>query len=275
MVEFVTHAEFELFRNLIYEKAGIRLKDSKKILMANRLRKRLDAHGMNCYTQYYHLLNGAPQSREEMQKFINALTTNETYFFRHPEQFEFLTGTLIPEILKRRKTGSQSPVRIWSAACASGEEPYSIAIQIRESMTLHDLPPCEILGSDINCSMIQKAEAAVYGAYATGKMNSVLRDRYFIREQGASVTRLAQSIRNMVRFQHGNLLDPFPHGQFDVIFCRNVLIYFDQDAKDRVLSNLHRSLNSGGYLITGYAESLMNTRHPFQYQKPALYRKID
>jgi chemotaxis protein methyltransferase CheR len=273
MVGLVTHGEFELFRDLIYKKAGIHLKDSKKILVANRLRKRMDAHGLNCYTQYYKILIKAPDGQNEIQEFINALTTNETYFFRHPEQFEYLTDILMPKLLESRKPGPKAPVRIWSAACASGEEPYSIAIQIHESKPNSDLIPFEIIGSDINCDMIQKAKAAVYSAYATGKMKPVLRDRYFIKEPNAECYHLAQGIRKNVRFFQGNLLDSFPQGQFDVIFCRNVMIYFDQGTKDRVLSNLHRSLNPGGYLITGYAESLMNTEHPFQYLKPTIYQK--
>ncbi len=271
MNSIVTHDEFELFRDLIYRKAGIRLKDSRKFLVANRLRKRMDAYGLSCYYQYYKLLTKAPDGRNEMQKFINALTTNETYFFRHPEQFNCLTDVLIPEILARKPAGSA--VRIWSAACASGEEAYSIAIQVREHR--HSSAPgvCEILGSDINLEMIEKAGAASYNAYATSRMQSDLLDRYFIRELDHEVYHLGQNIRKMVRFYQANLLDPFPFGPFDVIFCRNVLIYFDQETRDRVISNLHRSLKPGGYLFTGYAESLVNSGHPFRYLKPTLYQK--
>jgi chemotaxis protein methyltransferase CheR len=269
----VTYDEFELFRDLIYQKAGIRLKDSRKFLVATRLRKRMDAHGLNCYYQYYKLLTKAPDGRNEMQKFINALTTNETYFFRHPEQFNCLTGVLIPEILGRKPAASA--VRIWSAACASGEEAYSIAIQMRENRTTPASSAFEIIGSDINLDMIERANAATYNAYATSKMNPVLLERYFIRELDHEVYHLCQGVRKMVRFVQANLLDPFPFGQFDVIFCRNVLIYFDQETRERVLSNLHGSLKPGGYLITGYAESIMNSGHPFKYLKPTLYQKSE
>jgi chemotaxis protein methyltransferase CheR len=272
---FVTHGEFELFRDLIYEKAGIRLRESRRTLVAQRLQKRLATYGMSCYSQYYKLLTNAPDGRNEMQEFINALTTNETYFYRHPEQFIHLTDTLIPELLAKKPASSVPALRIWSAGCASGEEPYSIAIQIRESRIPADPCNIEIIGSDINHVMIQKTQAAVYNNYATGRMNPALRDRYFIKEPDAAAYHLSQVIRKMVRYYRANLLDPFPHGSFDVIFCRNVLIYFDQRTRDRALFNLHRSLKPGGFLITGYAESLMNSGHPFQYLKPTLYRKLE
>ena len=267
----VSKDEFKLFRDLIYRKAGIRLKDSREFLVANRLRKRMDAHGLSCYYQYYNLLTRAPDGRNEMQKFIDALTTNETYFFRHPEHFNRLTDVLIPDILKGKPAGSA--VRIWSAACASGEEAYSIAIQVRERRPATAPGDFEILGSDINLDMIGKANIAAYSAYATDKMSPVLRERYFIREMDREVYHLGQNIRKMVRFHQANLLDPFPYGQFDAIFCRNVLFYFDGGTRDRVISLLHRSLAPGGYLITGYAESLMNCGHPFRYLRPTLYQK--
>jgi chemotaxis protein methyltransferase CheR len=269
----VTYGEFELFRDLIYEKAGIRLRESRKTLVGQRLQKRLAAYGLSCYSQYYKILTNAPDGRDEMQEFINALTTNETYFYRHPEQFIYLSDVIIPELLMRKPAGSKPGLRIWSAGCASGEEPYSIAIQIRESGIPPDSFSVEILGSDINQLMIQRTHAAVYNAYATGRMNPALRDRYFIKEPDTDAYHLSQGIRKMVRFYQGNLLDPFLHGTFDVIFCRNVLIYFDQKTRDRVLYNLHRCLKPGGFLITGYAESLMNGNHPFKYLKPTLYQR--
>jgi len=271
----VTHGEFELFRDLIYEKAGIRLRESRKILVEQRLQKRLATYGLSCYSQYYKLLINAPDGRDEMQEFINALTTNETYFYRHPEQFNYLTDSLIPELLGRKPAVSRPFLRMWSAGCASGEEPYSIAIQLLESRILPDPSSVEIIGSDINHAMIRKTQAAVYNNYSTGRMNQDLRDRYFIKEPDSDSYHLAQGIRKMAHFYQGNLLDPFPHGTFDVIFCRNVLIYFDRRTRDRVLFNLHRSLKPGGFLITGYAESLMNSGHPFQYLKPTIYRRLE
>jgi chemotaxis methyl-accepting protein methylase len=166
----VTHGEFELFRDLIYEKAGIRLRESRRTLVAQRLEKRLATYGMSCYSQYYKLLTNAPDGRDEMQEFINALTTNETYFYRHPEQFNHLTDALIPELLAKKPAGSRPALRIWSAGCASGEEPYSIAIQIRESRIPADSCSLEIIGSDINHVMIQKTRTRLL-IHATGRDN--------------------------------------------------------------------------------------------------------
>jgi chemotaxis protein methyltransferase CheR len=270
----VNDAEFQLIRGLIYDKAGIHLRDCKKTLVSNRLRKRLETLGLDSYKRYCDLLTKKPDGRQEIAQFINALTTNETYFFRHPEHLEYLENTILPQLMSEKHKRFGMKIRIWCAACSSGEEPYSIAMLIQERPERYKGWSVEIAGSDINRNMLLKAEAGLYSEYAVSKMPKAYRQKYLNFDPTEKAFRLRDDVKSRVRFVHGNLLNPFGQGKFDVIFCRNVMIYFDAASKNKVIANLFEELAEGGYFIVGYAESMLNHPSRFKYVMPAVYRRI-
>jgi chemotaxis protein methyltransferase CheR len=265
--------EFHLIQRLIYKHSGIYIKDHKKAMVMNRLRKRLEFFGFSSYFGYYHFITRDPEGGRELAEFINCLTTNETFFFRHAEQFAFLADILLPELTQRDDPG-RGAVRIWCAACSSGEEPYSIAMLLDQNRWNLGNRAFEIVGTDINQSMIDLAEAGVYGARSVARMPEAYRRKYFEEEPETNTFRLSGSVKRMVKFHRHNLIEPFRHRRFDVIFCRNVLIYFNQESKTKVLGNLNRSLREGGHLIIDYALSLFNNQPYFRYRVPTVYQKV-
>jgi chemotaxis protein methyltransferase CheR len=265
--------EFHLIQRLIYKHSGIYIKDHKKTMVMNRLRKRLEFFGFSSYFGYYHFITRDPAGGGELAEFINCLTTNETFFFRHAEQFAFLADILLPELL-RRKDPAGDTIRIWCAACSSGEEPYSIAMLLNQNRRESGKRAIEIVGTDINQGMINLAEEGVYGIRSVDRMPEAYRRKYFDADAAGRTFRLSDSIKRMVKFHRHNLVEPFRHRPFDVIFCRNVLIYFDQESKIKVLGNLYRSLRGEGHLIIDYALSLLNNQPYFRYRMPTVYRKV-
>ncbi|MDM7925742.1 MAG: protein-glutamate O-methyltransferase CheR, partial [bacterium] len=251
-------------------------KESKKALVHNRLQKRLAACGLTSLRAYLDLLNRDPEGRSELAGFVDALTTNETFFFRHPEHFELLVDDLIPRIIERKTaSGSGRRIRIWSAACSSGEEPYTAAMVLHQNAERFRGWAFEIIGTDINRSVLEKARSGLYTSYAVSKMPDAYRRRYFTADPAAGTFRLKDEIRQLVRFHAANLLQPFSFGKFDVIFCRNVMIYFDAASKETALHHLHGSLFPGGTLIVGYAESMLNHHDRFRYIMPTVYQRED
>jgi chemotaxis protein methyltransferase CheR len=266
----VSDAEFRLIQQLIYKMAGVHIKEHKKTMVANRLRKRLDNYGFNSYKKYYDFITRSPEGHNELIEFVNCLTTNETFFFRHGEQLELLADKLIPRRLDLIDPSDKC--RIWSSACSSGEEPYSMAILLDYKLKPETLNRVEILASDINIQVIEKAREGLYKPYALQKIENYFKKRYFRQLSNDQFT-LSESIKDRVRFFKHNLLDHNPYGKFDIILCRNVMIYFDLESKNRVLRQLNKSLKSQGYLITGYAESLFRTETNLKYIQPTLYMK--
>jgi len=266
--------EFRMIQRLLYDRSGIHLKESKKTLVSNRLRKRLSACGLGSYKKYVDMLTKDPKGSAELTHFVDALTTNETFFFRHPEHFEYLIRTAIPQAIQRRRAGTADRrIRIWSAACSSGEEPYTIAMCLHCHADRYREWTFEILASDISSNVLEKAQNGLYSSYAVSKMPDAYRRRYLTWDPRTERFLLHDEIRRMVRFHSANLLHPFPHGRFDLVFCRNAMIYFDAESKERVLANLYASLVPGGTLIVGYAESMLNRSGRFRYCMPTVFRK--
>lgn len=266
----VSDAEFRLIQQLIYKMAGVHIKEHKKTMVANRLRRRLDNFGFSSYKKYYDFITQSPEGHNELIEFVNCLTTNETFFFRHGEQLDTLADKLIPRCLERISPSEKC--RIWSSACSSGEEPYSVAMLLDYKLKPEVLNRIEILASDINMQVIERARQGLYKPYALQKIQPYFKTRYF-KQLSIDQFALSESIRDRVQFFRHNLLDHNPYGRFDIILCRNVMIYFDLESKNRVLHQLNRSLKSHGYLITGYAESLFRTETNLKYIQPTLYNK--
>jgi chemotaxis protein methyltransferase CheR len=260
----ITEREFATLRDLVYRLAGISMGPSKKALVESRLRKRLNALGLDSYRDYVQLI-GRPDRHGELQTAIDLLTTNETYFFREPRHFDHLRD----EVVKRRAPGTK--IRVWSAACSSGEEPYSIA------MLLADLcSEWEVMASDLSTQVLAKARSGHFPmSRAQGVPPKYLRD-YCLRgtgpQQGTML--IEPTLRKRVQFMHLNLLEtPPPLGVFDVIFLRNVMIYFDLDTKRKVVTNLLPLLAPGGYLYIGHSETLNGIIDNLEQASVAVYRK--
>lgn len=263
----ISEKEFAAFRDLLHRVTGISLGAGKRQLLSSRLQARLRQLGLRRFGEYLdHVRKGPP---EEMQRLVDLLTTNETYFFREPAHLKFLVEQILPTAAQGR------PFRVWSAASSSGEEAYSIAMLLAEHLGGR---PWEILGSDISTRVLERAREGRYPIEAVDKIPKNLLRKYCLRGVRSQEGQLLISpeLRQRVEFRQINLNEPLPTvGEFDVIFLRNVMIYFEADMKRRVVSSLSRQLRPGGYLIIGLAETLKDIcedlclKGPTAYQKPA------
>ncbi len=253
----ITQAEFDTIRQILYESAGVWLGDTKQTMVCSRLAKRFRQLRISRFTDYIQRLE--KNDGRELQEFINSLTTNKTDFFRESTHFKFLQG-LIADIEKKSVRGVTPRLRIWSSACSSGEEPYTIAITLCESIgNLQRWDFC-IDASDINTEVLAKARSGVYPLLNIATLEESLKKKYFLRGRGKFEGHCAiqDHLKSMVRFYQRNLLIPPPQSRnkYDVIFCRNVLIYFDQETQQKVVRNLIQSLQPKGYLILGHSENM-------------------
>ena len=260
--------EFSQFSALIYRIAGISMSPAKKPLITSRLAKRLKHHQLTSYGDYFRFITSA-QGKEELRQAIDALTTNETHFFREPKHFDFLRQQVIPA----RQAGKG--MRVWSAACSSGEEPYSIAMMLDE---LLGSEPWEVVASDISTNILDKARGGLFPIVRLPEIPKPYLNRYCLKGVGEhdGTLLIEKSLRARVRFISHNLMEPAPRLEpFDVIFLRNVMIYFDQDTKRQVISRLLPLLRPGGYFLIGHSESLSGLTNNLQPVCPATYRKLD
>lgn len=258
--------EFQLFQQLIHERLGIFLPLQKKALLSNRLWKRLQACGVKGFGEYYHFIKG-PQGRGELSKALELITTNETYFFREQKHFDYLQDDILPNYRPNQN------FRVWSAASSSGEEPYSIA------MVLKDRCNCdwELLCSDVNRTVVEQAKLGVYPEMRTRNIPPQYLRRFCrkgIGPQSGNV-RVTAELRQAVQFFTLNLHEDFPDiGKFDLVFLRNVLIYFENDNKAKILDRIAEKLVPGGILFVGHSESLHGISTRFVPVRPAIYRLV-
>ncbi len=260
---------FNSFRELIYDVSGITLNESKHALVCARVGKRMRRLGITRHEDYLKMVIG-DKSGNELVHLLNAISTNVTSFFREGEHFEKLRS-----LLREWIDAGQRRFRFWSAACSTGAEPYTMAMSILEE-TGGDCD-CKILATDINTKVLQTAKAAIYPKAKIQGIPPILRDKYFISRRGAgSLEYEAKAmLKKMVVFGHLNLATPpFPmKGPMDAIFCRNVMIYFDNAVRKRLLQELYALLKPGGYLFVGHAESLTGMVSNFRVVRPAVYVK--
>ncbi len=262
----LTEGEFSRFRQFIFDAAGITLSPSKKALVCGRLARRLAARGLDSYGRYLDLLeSGEPAS--EVQIAVDLLTTNETYFFREPRHFELLRNLAAQARARRRG------LRVWSAACSSGEEPYSIAMVLDD--LLRELP-WEVVGSDISNRVLQRARTAHYVDDRARHIPGEYLKRYCLRGTGeyAGTLLVERSLRQRVTFMQVNLNEALPAlGPFDIVFLRNVMIYFSPDTKREVVARVLERLAPGGHFCIGHSETLHGTDAPVEQVAPSVYRK--
>ena len=259
--------EFALFQRLIYKIAGISLSDAKKVLLAGRLMRRLKHHQLSSFGEYYQLI-ASEQHPEELQTMVDLLTTNETYFFREPKHFEFLRDEIIA------KRTSPTTFRVWSAASSSGEEAYSIAMTLAETLPNS---PWEIVGSDISTRVLAKAVAGHYSVARTEGIPPGYMRKYCLKgvRSHAGTFLIAPELRKKTNFYQINLTHPVEAdiGDFDVVFLRNVMIYFEPETKAKVVHNLLPRLKPGGHLIIGHSETLNGITDRVTAVRPTIYRK--
>lgn len=262
----ITDQEFALFQRLIHRLAGISLSDAKRVLLVGRLGRRLEHHGFATYGEYYRLL-ASGDDPDEVQKMVDLLTTNETYFFREPQHFDFLRD------LVRQEASANGTFRVWSGASSSGEEAYSMAMVLAEHCLQR---PWEVFGSDISMSVLATAQAGVYSQERISGIPPASLRKYCLKGVRAQEGKLLidSRLRQRVRFAQVNLTLPITGvGQFDVIFLRNVMIYFDAETKRKVVENMLPSLKPGGYFIVGHSESLNGITTRLKTLKPTIYQQ--
>lgn len=274
--ETITDDEFDAFRRLIYDIAGIHLHDGKRTLVTARLSKRLRALAMPSFLDYYdHLLNHDPQG-QELQQMINCITTNKTDFFREPHHFDFLRDTALPEICNKLRRGQPRKLRIWSSACSLGQEPYSIAIAIMEYLNNLSAWDVRILASDIDTHVLEQATRGVYPAEEVERLPKAMKEKYFLKGTGAwqNQVRIKPAVQKLVSFRQINLnAVPWPFRcKFDIIFCRNVIIYFDQPTQLRLFDRLRESIAPDGYLMLGHSENLPWSVNGYRSLGGTIYR---
>ncbi len=269
--------DFYHLRDCVYSHSGIVFNNDSRYILEKRLFRRLAALDLQSFHEYYHFLKYDPKREQELKDIMDILTINETYFFRESPQFKVFTDEVIPEIITAKTAEGNKTLRIWSAGCSSGEEPYTIAMLLRGIPELNGWKR-EIVGTDISNRVLQQARLGVYGKSSFRVTDDAYIKRFFV-EQGDGF-RVCDEIRDMVSFSHFNLFDTdrmVMLGKMDLIFCRNVIIYFDSAAKKRVVESFATVLYDGGFLLLGHSESLMNitsrfTLHHFKndviYQKP-------
>lgn len=264
----ISEDDFQAFQHLIYAETGIALNDSKRCLLSSRLNKRLRALQLDDYLDYYEYLLQRDHDRCEMQEMINCITTNKTDFLREPHHFQFLTSTIFAQIARRAATGGPRKLRIWCAASSHGHEPYSLAMTVRDYPAFEAGWDIRILASDIDTNVLARAEEGVFDIEDLAPVGELRTRRYFDRGTGsfAGKVRAKRALRDLIAFRQINLIDDaWPiRTQFDVIFCRNVMIYFDLPTQRKVVEHLSRHLVSGGHLMLGHSESIQWTPSPLR-----------
>jgi len=262
----LTEPEFEKFAKLIYKESGIYLKSAKITLLSNRLRKRLQALNINSFNDYYKYIEGLADKSKEIESLLDVVSTNETYFFRNEKQFEAFQMECLPDIsVKKQK---EKKLRIWSAGCSTGEEPYTIGICILEAMQYFRNWNIEIIASDIAHSVLEFAQKGEYSGRRIDKVRPDLLKKYFNNNvQNPDFYSIKDEVKSMVRFRMLNLFkDPYPEN-VDILFCRNVMIYFDKEHQKILLSRFYRSIYKSGYLFLGHSETIHSISEDFVYKK--------
>lgn len=264
--------DFNRLRDIVYKEAGIKLSDVKKILMQSRLMKRLRELRLDSFAEYYDYL--IENYNEEKINFINLITTNKTDFFRENDHFEFMKNVLLPEYQRR----GMKEIRIWSAGCSTGEEPYTIAMVVSEFFGTSNPPEILILATDIDTQVLQKAKNGIYSEDHLATVDQKYLKKYFIQGTGENegYYQVSNSLKELIYFRRLNLLqDEYPmKKQFDIIFCRNVIIYFDRETQKKLFAKFYHYLKDDGCLLIGHSENITSITNQFMLAGRTIYRKV-
>ncbi len=261
-----TDTEFTDFCKFIYDNAGINLTEKKRSLVNNRLRKRVIHHNFKSYGDYFRMVKATP-SGEEFITMINCITTNVSSFFRDAKQIKVLTDYVIPSIFEKNPN---KKLKIWSAGCSTGEEPYSLTIQI---LNWKANTKFEIYSTDISTKVLQEAQQGIYKQEQLKVVEEMKLIKRFFINLGEDKYQVKPEVKKYIKFDKLNLIsDPFPKN-IDIIFCRNVIIYFDRSTKEKLFTKFYNSLSENGFLFLGHSESLFNNKL-FKFYKPSIYKKV-
>ncbi len=266
----MTDADFAEVSKLAYKYTGIVLGAHKKDMVYGRLARRLRDVRLNSVAQYLPLIKD--ERNQEVSQFINAITTNLTSYFREKHHFEFLAQTVCPELL--RTNSANRRIRAWSAGCSTGEEPYSIAMTLLDNMDLAGWD-CKLLATDLDSKVLEKGKAGLYGLERIESLDASVKKKWFEPDpNNADQVKVKSSLQDIIRFKRLNLLEKWPmKGPFDFIFCRNVVIYFNEETQAVLFDKFADMLKSGGYLIIGHSESLNRLSDRFQSIGKTIYQK--
>lgn len=270
--------DFKKLSTFIYREYGIKMPEVKKTMLQSRLHKRLRELGITSYKEYVDYLFSKEGQNTEIIHMIDMVSTNKTDFFREPVHFDFLHSNVLPELLFSDKPNRF--IKIWSAGCSSGEEPYTIAMSLSEFASSN--PGCvfdySILATDISTRMLKSAAEAIYKEARVDMLPLNLKKRYLLKskDRTAPTVRIVPELRNKVSFQRLNFMDSHYNTaeNFDIVFCRNVLIYFDRETQEKVINRLCTKLKPGGIFFLGHSESITNFNVPLKQIKPTIFRKI-
>ncbi|WP_022663076.1 CheR family methyltransferase [Paucidesulfovibrio longus] len=271
----LTEKEFKDLRDFIYEYAGINLTDQKRALVVGRLQKVLSREGFSSFAEYYNYVR-ADKSGKAVEELINRISTNHTFFFREKAHFDYLHSTVLPEITERIARSGKKDLRLWCAAAATGEEPYTLAMVLREFFgSQYPQWQAGMLATDISTQALATAQRALYPDERMTHTPPGLRNKYFQR-LGPDQWAVREELKRDVIYRRFNLMStrwPFK-GKFHIVFCRNVMIYFDQVTRSRLAKMFHEFMQPGGYFFIGHSETLGRDDCPFEYVMPAVYRKV-
>jgi chemotaxis protein methyltransferase CheR len=288
----VTDVQLARYAELIYVRTGIRVSPQKKTLLSNRLRRRLRSTGIEGFEAYYQRLKDLPPQDPEWDAFLQEITTHETYLFRDPAQWDWLRNVYLPGHHVRmvgaasaRSSGGRAGLRIWSAACSTGDEAFTAACCVAACMPAltigHHVPPLgtsglvgvQILGTDIGVGAVEQAKTGVFGERAMGLVPDAYRKSYFTKAKHSEVWQARPVLTRMVAFRQHNLLEPLREKPFDLVFLKNVLIYFDRDSKKQVMANVQPMIRPGGLLVAGTAEGVSDLVRDLMRIEPWLYQR--
>lgn len=269
-----TKKDFDFLRTISNSRTGIVVSDDKFDMFYARLSRRLRKLGLSDFKQYCGFIE-ADDSGEEVLELVNAITTNLTAFFRENHHFEFLANTVLPKLLRENK--DERKIRIWSAGCSTGEEPYSLAITLKENLPANLHWDTQILATDIDSNVLSKASKGVYAEDRVKDMSKQKLRDWFMKGAGSNAgsVRIKQDARSLIKFGQLNLMENWSVGDIkDVIFCRNVVIYFDRESKTNLINRYADNLKDGGYLFIGHSESLYKITDRFELIGNTIYQKI-
>jgi len=267
--------DYRRFSEFIHAECGIKLPVSKKTMVEARLQKRLRVLGLSSFREYNEFIFSPSGLSEELSHLIDAITTNTTEFFRESKHFDIMNQTVLPHFLASR--GLAHPVRVWSAGCSSGEEPYTLAMVLSEFAERTPGFRFSIMATDISSQILEKARRAIYPEDRVAGMSHDLKRKYLLRSKDRSkkLVRIAPALRERISFSHLNFMEEFSFKDpMDIIFCRNVMIYFDRATQETLLNKFCRQLRAGGHLFIGHSESLTGMDLPLQQVSPTVYRRV-
>ncbi|BAI80670.1 chemotaxis protein methyltransferase CheR [Deferribacter desulfuricans SSM1] len=264
----VSTTELKDLINLIYKKTGIKFEEKKLYFISKRLEKRMEATGCETVREYIRYLKFRDKSGDEFQELMNLLTINETYFFREFPTLQAFAEHCLPRVIENKKKTGSNKIRIWSAGCSTGEEPYTLAIICKEMIDDFDEWDVNILATDIDRNALAKAKLGRYSDRSVSKVPEEYYEKYFYYDNGSHC--VVDEIKKLVTFEHLNLMDSVNLRKkkgFDFIFCRNVLIYFDDISRRQVVNHFYMALNKGGYIFLGHSESVGRITTAFKLKK--------